>query len=81
MNVLSDRIINLTESATLRMAALARELQQKGVNVINLSLGEPDFQTPWHIREEGIRHRSTSKMQQKKLLTMATLFTPLFRVI
>ena len=51
MNVLSDRIINLTESATLRMAALARELQQKGVNVINLSLGEPDFQTPQHIKD------------------------------
>lgn len=60
---LSDRIVNLTESATLKMAALARQLQQKGVNVISLSLGEPDFGTPQHIKdaakqaiEEGYSH-------------------------
>lgn len=55
MGVLSDRIVNLTESATLRMAALARELQQKGIDVINLSLGEPDFQTPQHIKDAAKR--------------------------
>jgi aspartate aminotransferase len=55
MNILSDRIVNLTESATLRMAALARELQQKGIDVINLSLGEPDFQTPQHIKDAAKR--------------------------
>ncbi len=48
---LSDRIINLTESATLKMAALARALKQEGKDVISLSLGEPDFDTPEHIRE------------------------------
>lgn len=48
---LSDRIVNLTESATLKMAALARQLQQQGINVISLSLGEPDFATPQHIKD------------------------------
>lgn len=41
----------MEESATLAMAAKARELKSKGVNVISLSLGEPDFATPDHIRE------------------------------
>ncbi len=48
---LSDRISNLEESATLAMAAKARELKSKGVDVISLSLGEPDFKTPKHIQE------------------------------
>ncbi len=47
---LSDRIVNLNESDTLKMAALARQLQSKGIKVINLSLGEPDFDTPHHIK-------------------------------
>ncbi len=49
--MLSDRIRNMAESATLAMAAKARELKAKGVNVISLSLGEPDFKTPKHIQE------------------------------
>ena len=48
--IFSARLQRLEESATLRMAGLARELAQKGVNVINLSLGEPDFDTPDHIK-------------------------------
>ena len=40
----------MEESATLAMAAKARELKSQGVNVISLSLGEPDFATPDHIR-------------------------------
>lgn len=47
----SKRILEMEESATLRMAQLARDLQAKGHNVINLSLGEPDFDTPQHIKE------------------------------
>lgn len=47
----SDRITNMAESATLAMAAKARELSQQGVEVISLSLGEPDFKTPDHILE------------------------------
>jgi aspartate aminotransferase len=51
MEHLSDRIKNMSESATLAMAAKARELKEKGVDVISLSLGEPDFNTPKHIQE------------------------------
>ncbi len=47
---LSDRINSLSESQTIGMAKLSRELSAKGFDVINLSLGEPDFITPDHIR-------------------------------
>ena len=48
---LSNRISQLNESATLAMAAKARELKAQGKDVISLSLGEPDFKTPKHIQE------------------------------
>src|SRR3954466_11737287 len=48
---LSDRITSLSESQTIGMAKLSRELSAKGIDIINLSLGEPDFITPVHIRE------------------------------
>lgn len=51
MNIVSDRIKNMSESATLAMAAKAREYKAKGIEVISLSLGEPDFKTPKHIQE------------------------------
>ncbi len=51
MSRLSNRIENLAESATLAMAAKAREFKENGINVISLSLGEPDFKTPKHIQE------------------------------
>lgn len=51
MNTLSDRINNMTESATLAMASKAREFKSRGIDVISLSLGEPDFATPKHIQE------------------------------
>lgn len=51
MDLRSERIKSMAESATLAMAAKARELKQQGINVISLSLGEPDFQTPKHIQE------------------------------
>ena len=51
MNKLSNRIEAIQESATLAMAAKAREFKNKGIDVINLSLGEPDFKTPVHICE------------------------------
>src|ERR1700759_536973 len=51
MTALSDRINNLSESATIKMAKLGRELAAKGVDVISLSFGEPDFHTPEHIKE------------------------------
>ena len=51
MNPLSDRINNLSTSQTLAMAALARELKVQGKDIISLSLGEPDFNTPDFIKE------------------------------
>ncbi|WP_199119315.1 pyridoxal phosphate-dependent aminotransferase [Pedobacter sp. ASV28] len=51
MNILSDRINNLSESATLKMTKLGRELAAKGINVISLSVGEPDFNTPQHVKD------------------------------
>ncbi|MCK6618087.1 MAG: pyridoxal phosphate-dependent aminotransferase [Cyclobacteriaceae bacterium] len=51
MNTLSNRINAIEESATLAMAAKAREYKNRGLDVINLSLGEPDFKTPQHICE------------------------------
>jgi len=50
-SILSDRILNMEESATLAMAKKARELKSQGVDIIGLSLGEPDFKTPKHIQE------------------------------
>lgn len=49
--VLSDRINNLSTSQTLAMAALARELKAQGKDIISLSLGEPDFNTPDFIKQ------------------------------
>jgi len=51
---LSNRINNLPVSATLAMAAKARELKENGVDIIGLSLGEPDFNTPDFIKEAAI---------------------------
>jgi aspartate aminotransferase len=51
--ILSDRIVNMTESATLLMTQKSRELTAKGFNVINLSIGEPDFNTPDSVKEAG----------------------------
>lgn len=48
---LSDRIEAIEESATLAMAAKAREYKSRGIDVISLSLGEPDFKTPQHVCE------------------------------
>jgi aspartate aminotransferase len=51
MNTLSIRLNSFEESATLAMAAKAREFKNRGFDVISLSLGEPDFKTPAHICE------------------------------
>jgi aspartate aminotransferase len=54
MNILSDRINNLSESATLEMSRKSRELKALGHDVINLSIGEPDFNTPEIVKEAGV---------------------------
>lgn len=55
MKELSNRINSLPISATLAMAAKARELKNQGINVIGLSLGEPDFNTPEFIKKAAIQ--------------------------
>ena len=55
MQLLSDRILNMATSATLAMAAKARELRGEGKDIIGLSLGEPDFNTPDFIKEAAIQ--------------------------
>ena len=50
-NLLSERINKLSTSQTLAMAALARELKAQGKDIISLSLGEPDFNTPDFVKE------------------------------
>lgn len=51
-NLLSDRVRNLTESATLEMTRRSRMLKSQGYDVITLSIGEPDFNTPEAIKDE-----------------------------
>lgn len=55
MSLLSERVLNMSTSATLAMAAKARELRNEGKNIIGLSLGEPDFNTPDFIKEAAIQ--------------------------
>ena len=57
MEIISDRVNRLSESATIAMARKARELKSQGIDIISLSLGEPDFNTPDFIKDaakEGI---------------------------
>ena len=55
MEILSEKIKSLPVSATLAMAAKARELRAKGIDVIGLSLGEPDFNTPDFIKKAAVK--------------------------
>ena len=51
MEILSNRILDMAESETLAMTAKARELKAQGKDVISLSIGEPDFDTPETVKE------------------------------
>lgn len=52
--MISNRILNMKESATIKMAKLAWDLQDQGQDIISLSLGEPDFDTPDYIKSAAI---------------------------
>ena len=58
-SALSDRILALSESQTIAMAKKARELAAQGHDVINLSFGEPDFQTPQYIKDAAKQAKDT----------------------
>jgi aspartate aminotransferase len=51
---LADRLNSFSEPQTIKMAKLGRELKARGINIVDLSLGEPDFMTPEHIRKAAI---------------------------
>ncbi len=51
MDLIADRVKALSESKTLAMTQKSRELRAQGIDVINLSIGEPDFTVPTHIKE------------------------------
>ena len=51
----ADRLKKMQPSATLAMGAKAKAMAAKGIEVLDLSLGEPDFDTPTHIREAAIQ--------------------------
>ena len=55
MEQLSDRLNRLSPSATLAMSQKSGELKAQGIDVINMSVGEPDFNTPDHIKEAAIK--------------------------
>ena len=54
-SILANRVVSMTVSATLEMTSRSRALKEKGIDVITLSLGEPDFDTPQHIKDAGKR--------------------------
>lgn len=53
INTLSDRLNKLSPSATLAMSQKSSELKAQGIDIINMSVGEPDYNTPDHIKEAG----------------------------
>lgn len=54
-HMLSEKVASMSESATIRMSQKARELKAQGHDVISLSLGEPDFDTPQHIKDAAVK--------------------------
>ncbi|HPE42884.1 MAG TPA: aminotransferase class I/II-fold pyridoxal phosphate-dependent enzyme, partial [Bacteroidales bacterium] len=54
-HLLSRRVKALSESATLEMTRKSRELKEQGIDVITLSIGEPDFNTPEHVKNAAIQ--------------------------
>ena len=55
MQTISDRVTSLAASQTLAMSQKSAELKAQGVDVINLSVGEPDFNTPDHIKQAAVK--------------------------
>ena len=58
MAQLSDRLQRLAPSATLAMSQKSSEMKAQGIDVINMSVGEPDFNTPDHIKQAAKMARS-----------------------
>lgn len=67
---LSKRLQNLKPSATIAMSAKARELKVQGIDVISLSIGEPDFNTPDFIKEAAKKQSTKIILDIHQLLVM-----------
>jgi len=51
MTQLAERLSRISEPETIKMAKLSRELKAQGIDIVDLSIGEPDFDTPAHIKD------------------------------
>jgi len=81
--MISDRVNNMAESETLKMAQMARDLKSKGFDVISLSLGEPDFDTPEDIKEaawEALKDGLTKYTPVAGLLELRQAISTKFKV-
>ncbi|NLT51169.1 MAG: pyridoxal phosphate-dependent aminotransferase [Ignavibacteria bacterium] len=58
---IAERISKITESPTMKVAAKAKQMKSEGADVIDLSVGEPDFPTPQHIKDAGIKAINENK--------------------
>jgi len=69
---LSSLLNRFSEPETLKMAKLGRELRAQGIDVIDLSLGEPDFDTPQHIKDAAIKaiNEMTTGVTTRQLLVL-----------
>mgnify|MGYP005797710585 CR=1 FL=1 len=75
---LSHRVLNITPPATLALSAKAKEMQAAGIDVLNLTIGEPDFNTPTHIRQATIK---AIEAGQADSYTAATGILPLRQAV
>ena len=62
----SERLASLSPSATFAMAQKSNELKAQGVDVISLSVGEPDFNTPDHIKEAAKKKKEEEESKEGK---------------
>ena len=51
---LSKKAMGIAPSLTLKIDAMSKQMKSEGMDVVGFGAGEPDFDTPWHVREEGI---------------------------
>lgn len=73
MTILTTRITNIKPSATLAITAKANELKAQGIDIISMASGEPDFDTPEHIKQAGIAAINTGKTRYTAVDGMPSL--------
>ena len=78
---ISDRIKAMAASATLAMSQKSNELRAQGVDVINLSVGEPDFDTPEHIKEAAKRAIDSANLAHMLVGTRTISFDMVVRTM